>query len=365
VTSFNPNFSSRRFPAVTFDAPHRTTSLDVVVTRGDVVESRHRVHVAVVDAEGQLRVAARDPHLTTWWRSCAKPFQVMPLLERGGFDALGWGASELALACASHGGEPEHVALAGAMLSRLGLEEGDLACGPHEPLAARGARLLRESGHRLTRLHNNCSGKHAAMLARAVREGWPTVGYERHTHPVQVAARESVSAWAGVSADEIPLAVDGCGVTVFALPLANMALSYARLAQAARAGDQGPKAIVDAMTGQPFLIGGTDRFDTLLMDACEGRVLCKIGAEGVHTLALVDQAIGVAIKVEDGSTRAQYPAVLALLDQLGALPAELPEPLRELTGRHVRNTRGETVGEVRVSALGVGRRLVVAGDDQA
>ncbi len=340
-------------------------TLDVIVTRGAVVESRHRVHAAVVDWSGRLLISARDPHLTAWWRSCAKPFQVLPMLERGLWAGLDWDVDELALACASHGGEPEHVALAGAMLAKLGLEEGDLACGPHEPLSARGARLLRESGHRLTRLHNNCSGKHAAMLARAVLEGWPTKGYERHAHPVQVAAGEAVAHWAGVPSPRIPLAVDGCGVTVFALPLANMALAYARLGHAAQRGDVVPAQIVNAMTSQPFLVGGSDRFDTLLMEACGGRIICKIGAEGVHTLAIVEKGLGIAVKVEDGTTRAQYPAVLALLAALGELPDPLPEPLRELTGRLVRNTRGEVVGELRVSALDVGTAVGESADGLA
>ncbi len=348
--------------AAPFGPSDVTLTIDVIATRGELVESRHRVHAAVVDWNGHVHIAARNPSLTTWWRSCAKPFQVLPMVERGQFTELAWGADELALACASHGGEPEHVALAGAMLARIGLEEGDLACGPHEPLSSRGARLLRESGHRLTRLHNNCSGKHSAMLARAVVEHWPAKGYERHTHPVQVAARNAVSAWSGVPYDAIPLGVDGCGVTVFALPLANMALAYARLGHAARRGDDAPAQIVAAMTGHPFLIGGTDRFDTLLMEACDGRVVCKIGAEGLHALAVPDRGLGIALKVEDGASRAQYPAVLALLAALGELPDALPEALQKLTGRHVWNTRGEVVGEIRVSALEMGQAADVIAD---
>ncbi len=340
--------------AVTFGPPDHTLTLDVVVSRGDLVESRHRVHAAVVDHAGKLLVSARDAGLGVWWRSCAKPFQALPLVEGGFADRLEWRESELALACASHGGEPEHVEIAARMLAGIGLEEGDLACGPHDPLTARGSRLLRESARRPTRLHNNCSGKHAAMLARAVLSEWPTRGYEQHAHPVQQSARESVARWTGVPADRLALGVDGCGVTVFGLPLANMALSYARLVAAARRGDDAPARVVSAMTDQPFLIGGTDRFDTLLMAAGKGRILCKIGAEGVHTLALVDQGIGIALKVEDGAARAQYPAVLAILDALGALPTEMPDALRDLAGRDVRNTRGEVVGETRVSPSDVG-----------
>lgn len=340
-----------------------TTVLDVVVTRGSLVESRHRVHAAVVDAHGRLQMAAGDPHVRTWWRSCAKPFQVLPTLDRGVFSALGWGADELALACGSHGGEPEHVALAGRMLSSLGLEAGDLACGPHEPLSARGARLLRETGHPVTRLHNNCSGKHAAMLARARREGWSIAGYEQPAHPVQMAAWDAVGQWCGLTRDQIALAVDGCGVTVFCLPLAHMALAYARLVKQAGEGADGPQQIVEAMTGNAFLVGGSDRFDSVLMDACQGRVVCKIGAEGVHSLALVDQQLGIALKVEDGAPRAQYTAVLSLLDSLGALPDPLPASLRDLLRPDVHNTRGEIVGAMTVSATALGHSVSLNGPD--
>jgi L-asparaginase II len=321
--------------------------LDVVVTRGAGVESRHRVHAAVVSDHDSLIGLARDPCTVTAWRSCAKPFQVMPLLESGGFDEVGWGDDELALACASHGGEPEHVAIADSMLRDIGLEEGDLACGPHEPLSTRGARLARESGERLTRLHNNCSGKHAAMLARAHTAGWATNGYERDGHPVQESATATVSRWSGVPVERIGRAIDGCGVVVYVLPLEAMARSYARLASAVCRGEEVAGQIVHAMRTRPFLVGGSDRFDTVLMEETEGRVLSKIGAEGVHSLALLEARIGVALKVEDGNQRAQFPSVLRLLQHLGALSDPLPPRLAEFLRRPVRNTRGEVVGEVR------------------
>ncbi len=163
----------------------RSLPLDVVVTRGATIESRHRVHAAVVDTGTSLVAGARDTALVTMWRSCAKLFQVLPFLAQGGFDTLGWGEEELALSCASHGGEPEHLAVVERMLESIGLEEGDLACGPHEPLSPRGVKLARESGRQYSRLHNNCSGKHSAMLARAKTAGMPTHGYERADHNVQ------------------------------------------------------------------------------------------------------------------------------------------------------------------------------------
>lgn len=271
----------------------------------------------------------------------------MPLLQSGGFDDLHWGDDELALACASHGGEPEHVAIAERMLSSLGLEEGDLACGPHEPLSNRGAKLLREAGERPSRLHNNCSGKHAAMLASAHTAGWPMYGYERLSHEVQRCCLSSVAQWTGMDADDIGIAVDGCGVVEFAMPLEQMARAYSRLARAASEGEGMPRRVLGAMRTRPFLVGGSDRFDSILIEETDGRVVAKIGAEGVHSVAVLDQGIGAAVKVEDGAQRAQFPAIVRLLQLLDALPERLPPRLDEFLKRQIRNTRGETVGEIR------------------
>jgi L-asparaginase II len=326
----------------------KSIELDVVVTRGTVIESRHRVHAAVVDEHGALIGVARDPSYVTAWRSCAKPFQVMPFLESGGFDQLGWGDDQLALACASHGGEPEHIVLAEAMLSDIGMEEGDLACGPHEPLSARGVRVLREAGERPTRLHNNCSGKHAAMLARAHTAGWPAFGYEREEHPVQRCCLEAVAKWSGLPQSAIGRAVDGCGAVVFSLPLENMAKAYANLARAAREDDEVTGRIVHAMQTRPVLIGGTDRFDSILIEETEGAVISKIGAEGVHSVAEPARGLGIAVKVEDGAQRAQFAGVVRALQYFDALPNRLPPRLEEFLHRPIRNTRGEVVGELRV-----------------
>jgi L-asparaginase II len=328
----------------------RTLEVDVVATRGSQVESRHRVHAAVVGDGDRLIAASHDSNLVSSWRSCAKPFQIMPLIESGGFDELRWGDDQLALACASHGGEPEHVAIAQEMLNDIGLEEGDLACGPHDPLSSRGVKLLRESGARLTRLHNNCSGKHAAMLARAQTAGWHTYGYERREHPVQRCCLQAAAKWAGIPEGDIGQAVDGCGVVAFALPLDAMARAWSRLARAVRVQEEIPTRIMHAMRTRPFLVGGTDRFDTILMEETDGRVIAKIGAEGVHSVAVPDLGIGFAVKVDDGAQRAQFPAVLRILQEFEVLPTALPARLEEFLRRPLRNTRGEIVGEVRLAS---------------
>jgi len=328
----------------------KTYELDVAVTRGDGVESEHRVNAAVVGEGDQLLGAARDAQSFTYWRSCAKPFQVLPFLTSGAFDALGWGDEQLAVSCASHGGEPEHIALVEGMLRDIGLEEGDLACGPHEPSSQRGAKAVRDSGDRPTRVHNNCSGKHTAMLALARQKRWPTRGYERREHNVQRGILHEISLWTDIPCGKIVQAVDGCGVVVFGMTLERMARAYSRFAVAAGRGEEQPLRVLKAMSSHPFLVGGTDRIDSAIIHETKGRVVSKVGAEGVHCAFLADRGIGIAIKVEDGAQRAQVPALLRLLQDLDALPDPLPPKLAEWMRKPVKNTRGECVGEVMMRA---------------
>ena len=320
--------------------------LDVAVSRGEGTESEHRVHAAVVGEGDELLGAARDGSAFTFWRSCAKPFQVIPFLASGGFEELGWDDAQLAVSCGSHGGEPEHVALVERMLHDIGLEEGDLACGPHEPSSQRGAKILRESGARPSRLHNNCSGKHTAMMAMARHKGWPTQGYEGQDHPVQRHILHEIALWTDLPCKKILQAVDGCGVVVFGMTLERMARAYSRFAIASARGEEFPRRVIDAMSNQPFLVGGTDRFDSALISETQGRVVSKVGAEGVHCALLTERGIGVAVKVEDGAQRAQVPALLRLLQELDALPSQLTPRLAEWMRKPVKNTRGESVGEV-------------------
>jgi L-asparaginase II len=320
--------------------------LDVVATRGAIVESRHRVHAAVVDGSGNLVGAAGDPCLVTAWRSSAKLMQSASFVASGTLDALGWGEDQLALATASHAGEPEHVAIAAQMLESIGLEEGDLACGPHEPLSKRGSKALKDSGQHPTRLHNNCSGKHAAMLAHAIHKGSSALGYQRPEHPVQQAVLATVSRWTGIASHKVLVAVDGCGVATFGLPLEAMAIAFARFGTASERGDDIARRVLNAMRSRPFLVGGTDRFDTVLLEASDGQIIAKVGAEGVHAVTIPERELGIAIKVEDGSQRAQHAAVIRLLQLLDVLPDDLPGRLAAFARTSIVNTRGETVGEL-------------------
>jgi L-asparaginase II len=328
------------------------TELVVQSVRGGVVESLHRASVAVVDASGRLHAKSGDPQLVTFARSAAKPFQALPLLEDGAAERFGVREDELALVCASHSSEPEQVDLVRGLLTRLGLSETDLACGPHRPLSADLAiadPAIRNPQSAMAavggRLGSNCSGKHTGMLALARHHGWPTAGYHQPSHPVQRRCKESVARWADLPADRIGEGVDGCGVVSFALPIASLALAYARLGASQ---EPAPRKVVQAMTRRPDLIAGRGRPCTALMRAYPGRVLAKVGAAGVYGATLLDRGMGIALKVEDGDTWAAVLALWAVLEQLQLDP--LPsETLPQFAALPIRNTRGETVCSLQAS----------------
>ncbi|HET9385150.1 MAG TPA: asparaginase [Gemmatimonadales bacterium] len=302
--------------------------------RGSVVESRHEIHVAVVDNAGKLVASAGNPDLVTFWRSAAKAFQAQPLVQDGVVARFGLKREDLALACASHSSAPDQVALVREFLQRVGCSERDLMCGPHRPLSESVAKDYETRGVRLTAVYSNCSGKHTGMLALAKHHGWPVEFYARIEHPVQQRCLQSVSEYTGVAPGDLGVAVDGCGVACFALPLRNMALAYTRL--------DGP--VLEAMLLHPELIAGPGRPCTELMRAHPGRVVTKVGAEGVYSALLVREGLGVALKVVDGHSVASALAIAAVLAELGLRP----QP-SSLIRKPITNSRGETVGEMRVN----------------
>lgn len=319
----------------------------VEVRRGAIVESRHAVSVAVVDGAGALRASAGDAELLTFARSAIKPIQAVPLIEDGVVERFGFAPTELALACASHSGEPRHVDLAFAMLRKIGLDEHALACGAHAPMHEPSARALREAGRAPTRIHNNCSGKHAGMLALARAHNWPIAGYHDADHPVQHRMLHEMVRWSEMPPEDIALGTDGCGIVTFALPLASLARAFGGLAAAARRGDAGPAGIVRAMTLFPEYVAGTDRLCTELMRTAAGRIFAKVGAEGVYCAGIPGAELGIAVKVEDGARRAAEPALLAVLHALGLLSDDEIAALARFAEPVLRNTRGERVGELR------------------
>ena len=321
----------------------------VEVYRGDTVESRHRVAVAVCDGQGRLRAAAGDTDLVVFARSAIKPLQALPLVEDGVVAALELSGAELALCCASHSGEARHVAAAAAILKRIGADAEALACGPHMPYHDASAAELRAKGEEPSRLHNNCSGKHAGMMALARHHGWSVTGYHRLTHPVQQRMLHEVSRWSGASPETIVTAVDGCGVVTFASGLESWARAFGAFAAAARKTDSAAARVVEAMTSNPEYVGGTGRLCTELMRVAAGRIFVKVGAEGVYLAGAPGAEMGLALKVEDGAQRAAEPALIAVLRALQLISDDEVGQLERFVQPGVRNTRNEVVGFVRAS----------------
>ncbi len=284
--------------------------------------------------------------MMTFWRSAMKPFQTIPLLEDGVVEAFDFGPEEIALCCASHGGRDEHLQVVSRMLERLEVGPGALHCGPHTPFDADAAFVLRCEGREPTRLHNNCSGKHAGMLALARHHGWDPDGYWRLDHPVQVRIREALRDWMDLDPDAHEWALDGCGVPTPRLPLREMARAYSRLVRRARAGHAAAAAVVGAMTARPDLTSSPGRVPLVVMEGTAGRLLAKEGAEGVLCLAPVDEDWGMAVKVEDGGLRAVGPATMAILEEAGMLRGDEVARLSELRSVPLLNTLGAEVGRI-------------------
>jgi L-asparaginase II len=332
----------------------------VEVRRGSITESRHRGHIAAVDAEGQIVAHVGAPETVTYLRSSAKPHQAVPLIASGAADRFGFTDEEIAVACASHNGEPIHTAAVASMLGKIGLPASALKCGTHEPFGHEIAQAQRERGERPNVLQNNCSGKHTGMLALALHLGAPTEDYDQANNPAQLLIGRTIEQFSDVPMEDIAVGVDGCGVPVFGITVRAMALMYARLVAPPEEWDhetrEACRRIVSAMTSYPEMVGGTkERLDTVMMRAADGRLISKVGAEGVYTVGVLPcerwpRGLGLALKIEDGEDRrARPPAVIESLRQLGALTDAALEAVAPYATFPTYNHRGDTVGEVRAS----------------
>jgi L-asparaginase II len=314
------------------------------------VESVHRGAIAISDARGRIVFSVGDIASPVYPRSALKPIQALPLLESGAADAFHVNDEEIALACASHSGEPMHTQRVAAWLARLGLAEQDLACGTHpvryEPVAE---EMIRR-GQRPTRIHNNCSGKHTGFLAVARHWDIATAGYERHDHPVQRAVAKAIGELADI-AQELPWGVDGCAAPNFAVSLGAFARTLAQFADPENLSPQRADAvrrIFGAMVAHPELVAGTGRVCTSLMRAAGRRVAVKTGAEGVFAAIVPEAGFGIALKVDDGAGRAAETVIAFLLGRIGLVQLEA---VRDLIYAPLRNTRDVVTGERRPSAV--------------
>lgn len=325
----------------------------IEVTRGSMVESRHRVRFALADTSGRVLHRAGDPEQLIYGRSAIKPLQALALIESGAADAFGLGDAEIALACASHSAEPRHVETVEAWLQRIGCTAADLECGPQLPSREQDVKALFAVGRGADALHNNCSGKHSGFLSVARHQGVPTAGYIKYEHPVQQRVLGILESMAGLDLSAAPRGIDGCGIPVIGIPLGNLALAMARFADPADQPEARQAAcarVRAALTAEPFMIAGSGRFCSELIAASRGKVLAKTGAEGVFCVSLTEPGLGLALKVEDGATRAAEVATLNLLRDLGLLDSETTAALDKLFEPPVLNRAGLKVGVLRPTA---------------
>ena len=325
----------------------------VEVTRGHLVESRPRGRVSVVDADGAAVLSIGDVDRRVFPRSAVKALQAMPLVESGIADKYGLTDEEIALACASHAGEPEHVAAAKSMLAKAGQDVGCLECGTHWPMSEAASRALAAKGASPNALHNNCSGKHAGFICLACGEGRDPKGYIGADHPVQRAVREAMEEITGACHTVEKSGIDGCSIPTYAIPLPSLAFGFARFGTGAGlpgAGKAAAARIRKAVARHPLMVAGTGLFDTRLMELLGERAFVKVGAEGVYCAAFPELGYGVALKAEDGNARAAEAMMAGLVLRFLNLAYDERKAVEALARPVLRNRNGMEVGQLRVSS---------------
>lgn len=325
-------------------------TLLVEVTRGDAVESRHTGAAVVADADGRVLFTAGDAEMPVFPRSAIKPLQALPLIESGAADAFGLDDVELALACASHSGELAHVTPVGSWLGRMGLDASALGCGVHWPSNDNAARALARAGAEPSTLHNNCSGKHTGMLCACLHRGDDLATYLEFDHSAQRSWISVLGDFASLDPLRLPRGIDGCSMPTLAVPTTSLARAFARFAMPrgfAEGRQLAVRRIQRAMAAAPFFVAGTDRFCTLAMEATEGALLVKTGAEGLFIGAIPAAGLGFALKISDGATRASQVAMVALVRRALGADHSISRALEPLATAKVETRKGLEVGLVR------------------
>lgn len=325
----------------------------VEILRANRVESQHRGAAAVCDADGALVFSLGDIDLPIYPRSAIKAFQALPLVESGAADSFGLSPQEIALACASHSGEPAHVAAAASMLAKAGCSPNVLECGVHWPLSETAGRALAANGQTPSALHNNCSGKHSGFICVSCHAGVSPRGYIQGDHIAQREAKAAIEALTGARLDAQVEGVDGCGIPAFAMPLRAIAHGFARFGAGLRMSAARASAcqrIRAAVAAHPEMVAGARQFDTQIMQRLGARCFVKLGAEGVHCAALPELGLGLAVKADDGASRAARLIIAALIARFGNFAAEETAWLQSFIAPPLANWVGVPVGAMRFTA---------------
>ncbi len=324
----------------------------VEVYREKVLESFHRGVVCIVNAQNKIVFEAGDVHQLCFPRSAMKLFQTIPFLVNGGMEQLGLTLEELAVMCGSHNAEAEHLRVVESILHKIGLTKEHLHCGPQYPTSRKDANALIQSGTKPHHIHNNCSGKHAGMLATCVLMGWPTEGYLLPEHPLQQAIWEVCSLFYEYPKEKMITALDGCSAPIFSVPVYHQAIGYKNLVanqHLNEATQQACKSIIEAMTNYPFMVAGTGRYCTDMMKITAPVVIGKTGAEGIFCLTFTQQQLGVCIKIDDGKMLPQYNVAEALLESSGLFSEEQLKPLHKYEEAEIKNFNNLVTGEIKVT----------------
>lgn len=321
----------------------------IEVTRGQLVECNHTVHISVVNSEGEMFRYYGDPNRVTYARSSVKPIQAIQVLESGAIEQFGINEREISFMCSSHSGEPYHVECTRAILNKANVDIVKLNCGTHPPGNSQIFKELIESGVELSQEHNNCSGKHSGMLISAKKLNEDLDTYLDINHPVQQRILENIAYVCDYKKEDIIIGIDGCGAPVHAMPLERFAYGFARMADSTKLGNKGVYAekITNSMMKYPQMVAGRDRFCTALMQVCGDRIFGKAGAQGVYLVGDKNNKIGVAVKVEDGSGQAAACATLEILRQLELINDEELNKLSKFAKPTLLNARKDIIGEMR------------------
>lgn len=321
----------------------------VEVYRGEVLESFHRGVVCVVDKDGKIIYSEGDVQQICYPRSALKLIQVLPLLEHGGMEHFGFTLEEIAIMCGSHNGEPEHQRVVNSILNKIGLDKEHLFCGPQYPTDRQTANSLIKNSEKPHHIHNNCSGKHAGFLAYSVLRGWDTKNYISPEHPLQQEILQTSADFYEYPKEKMNIAYDGCSAPIFSVPVYNQAVGYKNLVHPPQFSDERKKAcatVVEAVTKYPFMVAGSKRYCTDMMQITAPKIIGKTGAEGIFSMALPEQKIGVTIKIDDGKMLPQYNVAQRFVEATGMFNKEELAPLQHYQEAEIKNFNKFVSGKI-------------------
>lgn len=324
----------------------------VEVYRAEVLESFHRGVICVVNEQGEILFHVGDVNQVCYPRSAMKLLQVIPLLINGGMERFGFSLEEIAVMCGSHNAEPEHIRVVSSILQKIGLDKDALQCGPQYPSSKRDANALIKADQKPHLIHNNCSGKHAGMLATCLLMGWPTEDYINPQHPLQQAILDICSGMYEYPKEKMVIALDGCSAPIFSIPVYNQALGFKNLVSTSTASpdlQQACKTIINAVSKHPFMVAGTARYCTDMMNITAPQIIGKTGAEGIFCMAFTEQKLGVCIKIDDGKMLPQYNVAQALIEASGLFAKEQLATLHRYAEEELTNFNKLVTGEIKVS----------------